>query len=240
MGRDFENRKGAMMARWDRLAKVFTRITKDITMAVKSGGPNIDSNSTLRRIMQNARAANMPKDKVEIAIKRAAGAEAVDYEELVYEGYAPHGIAVLVETATDNPTRTIANVRMHFNKCNGNIGATGSVNYLFRHMGIFKLTAAGLVSDELELDLIDDGLEELEADTGENGEAILVLRCAFADFGTLAAALEKRNLPVISSALEYIPLNTTALSEEQEADVLKLIDRLEQDDDVQNVFHTLA
>jgi YebC/PmpR family DNA-binding regulatory protein len=240
MGRTFENRKGTMMARWDRMAKVFTRISKDITMAVKSGGPSADSNPTLRRVIQNARAANMPKDKVETAIKRATGAEAVDYEELVYEGYAPHGIAILVETATDNPTRTIANVRMHFNKCNGNLGATGSVNYLFKRMGVFKLTAAGLVADELELDLIDDGLEELEADKGENGEDILVLRCAFGDFGTLAAALEKRHLPVVSSSLEYIPLGLTSLTEEQEADVLKLIDRLEQDEDVQNVFHTLA
>ena len=240
MGRDFENRKHAMFARWDKLAKAFSRISKEIVIAVKNGGPSPESNPALRRALQNARSANMPKDKVEAAIKRASGQDAADYQELVYEGYAPHGIAVLVETATDNPTRTIANVRVAFNKCNGSLGASGSVSYLFNRMGVFKVLADGVDAEELELDLIDHGLEELEPDKGEKGEDLLVLRCAFQDFGRLQSAVEERGLTAVSTESEWIPVTTTKLADDQVDDVLKLVDRLEQDDDVQKVFHTLA
>src|SRR4051794_6315172 len=183
MGRIFETRKATMFARWNKMAKVFTRISKDIAMAVKSGGPNPDSNSALRRVIQNARAANMPKDKVEAAIKRASSHGGENYEVVLYEGYAPHGIPLLVETATDNVTRTVANVRSIFNKGGGNFGATGSVAFMFRRMGVFRLDPAGLDADALELELIDYGLEELGEGTGEKGEPQIVMRCDFQDFG---------------------------------------------------------
>lgn len=240
MGRDFENRKQAMFKRWDRMAKVFSRIAKDITIAVKGGGPDPDSNPALRRVIQNARAANMPKDKVEAAIKRASGEGAADYEELIYEGYAPHGIALLVETATDNPTRTIANIRVHFNKGNGSLGASGSVGFLFQRMGMFKLRPEGIDREELELELIDHGLEQLEEDRDEEGAPLLVIRCAFNDFGNLQSAIEARGLDVVSAESEYVPVTTTKLEDEQVDEVLALVDRLEQDDDVQRVFHNLA
>lgn len=240
MGRIFETRKATMFARWDRMAKAFTRIGKDIVIAVKSGGPSPESNPQLRRVLQNARSANMPKDKIEAAIKRAVGKDAAEYQELVYEGYAPHGIAVLVETATDNPTRTIANIRVHFNKGHGSLGNSGSVGFLFRRMGVFRLQPEGLDLEALELDLIDHGLEELGETTGEHGEAQILVRCMFADFGAMQAAFESLGITPISSELEYIPVTTTELSEEQARDVLALVDRLEQDDDVQKVFHTLA
>lgn len=240
MGRIFETRKHTMFARWDRMAKAFTRLGKDVVIAVKSGGPDPATNPTLRRVLQNCRAANMPKDKIENAIKRAVGKDAADYEELVYEGYAPHGIAVLVETATDNPTRTIANIRVHFNKGNGSLGNTGSVGFLFNHMGVFRLNPEGLDADELELELIDHGLEELGEATGEHDEKQLMVRCAFESFGAMQAALESRGITPISAELEYIPVTTSTLPEDKVQDVLKLIDRLEQDDDVQKVFHTLG
>lgn len=229
-----------MFARWDRMAKAFTRLGKDVVIAVKSGGPDPATNPTLRRVLQNCRAANMPKDKIENAIKRAVGKDAADYEELVYEGYAPHGIAVLVETATDNPTRTIANIRVHFNKGNGSLGNTGSVGFLFNRMGVFRLNPEGLDADELELELIDHGLEELGEATGEHDEKQLMVRCAFESFGAMQAALESRGITPISAELEYIPVTTSTLPEDKVQDVLKLIDRLEQDDDVQKVFHTLG
>lgn len=240
MGRIFETRKHTMFARWDRMAKAFTRLGKDVVIAVKSGGPDPATNPTLRRVLQNCRAANMPKDKIENAIKRAVGKDAADYEELVYEGYAPHGIAVLVETATDNPTRTIANIRVHFNKGNGSLGNTGSVGFLFNRMGVFRLNPEGLDADELELELIDHGLEELGEATGEHDEKQLMVRCAFESFGAMQAALESRGITPISAELEYIPVTTSTLPEDKVQDVLKLIDRLEQDDDVQKVFHTLG
>lgn len=240
MGRDFENRKQSMFKRWDRMAKIFSRISKDIVIAVKSGGPDPDSNPGLRRVIQNARAANMPKDKVEAAIKRASGQDAEDYQELIYEGYAPHGVAVLVETATDNPTRTIANIRVHFNKGNGNLGTSGSVGFLFRRMGVFKLSAEGVDREETELGLIDHGLEEMDDEVGEKGEALLVARCDFPAFGALQAGIEALGLTVVSAESEYVPLNATRLADDQVDEVLALIDRLEQDDDVQRVFHTLA
>ncbi|MFM2161994.1 MAG: hypothetical protein RLZZ383_1506 [Pseudomonadota bacterium] len=240
MGRIFETRKATMFARWDKMAKAFTRVGKEITMAVKAGGGNPDSNPALRRAVQNARAVNMPKDKVEAAIKRALGQDAADYEEYVYEGYAPHGVAVLVETATDNSTRTVASVRASFNKTGGNLGATGSVAYMFKHMGVFRLDPNGIDADALELDLIDHGLEELGESTDDDGAAELVLRCAFTDFGSLQSAIEARGLKVKSSGGEYIPENVITLEDAAAGEVLALIDRLEQDDDVQKVFHNLG
>jgi YebC/PmpR family DNA-binding regulatory protein len=240
MGRIFETRKHTMFARWDRMAKAFARIGKEITIAVKAGGPDPVGNPLLRRVVQNARAVNMPKDKVEAAIKRASGKDAADFEEILYEGYGPHGIALLVETATDNPTRTVSNIRAHFNKGNGNMATTGSVGFLFKRMGVFRLNPAGLDPEELELELIDYGLEEMGESTGEKGEPQLVLRCAFSDFGQLQKALEDRGITPLFAESEYIPLTPTELPEDQANEVLKLVDRLEQDDDVQKVFHNLA
>jgi YebC/PmpR family DNA-binding regulatory protein len=240
MGRIFETRKHTMFARWDRMAKAFARIGKEITIAVKAGGPDPVANPLLRRVVQNARAVNMPKDKVDAAIRRASGKEAAEYEEILYEGYAPHGIAVLVETATDNPTRTVSNLRMYFNKGNGNLASNGSVAFLFKRMGAFRLQPAGLEAEELELELIDHGLEEMGETTGEKGEPQLLLRCAFNDFGQLQKALEDRGITPISAESEYVPLTPVELPENQTTEVLKLIDRLEQDDDVQKVFHNLG
>lgn len=240
MGRIFETRKHTMFARWDRMAKAFTRIGKEISIAVKTGGPDPTSNPRLRRVIQNARAANMPKDKVESAIKRAAGRDAAAYEEILYEGYAPHGIAVLVEAATDNPTRTVASLRNLFNKNGGNLGTSGSVGFLFKRMGVFRLDPAGIDQESLELDLIDHGLEEMGESTGEKGEPQVVIRCAFNDFGRLQKALEDRGLKPLSSESEYIPTTPTELDEEAAKDILKLVDAVEQDDDVQKVFHNLV
>ncbi|HTM65104.1 MAG TPA: YebC/PmpR family DNA-binding transcriptional regulator [Flavipsychrobacter sp.] len=236
MGRIFEVRKSKMFARYDRMAKQFSRIGKEIAIAVKKGGPEPDINPMLRRIMQNAKSVNMPKDRIEGAIKNALGKDTSSYDEVLYEGYAPHGIALLVETATDNTTRTVANVRSHFNKGGGNLGNSGSVAFLFKHLGVFKLSPEGLNPEELELELIDSGLDEL----GEDGEGNLILRCEFNDFGNMQKALEEKGIDPISSELEWIPLNTVDISEEQAEDVFKLIERLEQDDDVQRVFHNMA
>ncbi len=240
MGRIFETRKATMFARWNRMAKAFTRITKEIVIAVKAGGPNPDTNPSLRRALQNARGANMPKDKIESAIRRASGQEQQDYEIVLYEGYAPHGVAVMVETATDNVVRTVASVRMHFKENGGNFGATGSVSFQFQKMGVFRFAPEGLDLDALELELIDDGLEELGESTGESGEKQVVIRCAFASFGQLQAALERKKVPVLSAASEYIPQNPIELPEEKGREVLELVDALEQDEDVQRVFHNLA
>lgn len=229
-----------MFARWDRMAKAFARIGKEITIAVKAGGPDPVGNPLLRRVVQNARAVNMPKDKVEAAIKRASGKEAANYEEILYEGYGPHGIAVLVECATDNPTRTVSNLRTHFNKGGGNLANTGSVAFLFKRVGVFRLAPAGIQQDELELELIDHGLEEMGESTGEKGEPQLVLRCAFGDFGQMQKALEDRGIVPLSAELEYLPSTPVELAEELGAEVLKLLDTLEQDDDVQKVFHNLV
>jgi len=229
-----------MFARWNRMAKQFARIAKDINMAVKSGGTDPNSNPMLRRVIQNARAVNMPKDKIEAAIKRASGRDATNYQEMLYEGYAPHGVALLVETATDNPTRTVAQVRSAIAKGGGNLATSGSVSFLFRKMGVFRLSPEGIDQDDLELYLIDHGLEEMGESTGEKGEPQLVIRCAFADFGKLQEALEARNINPLSAEHEYICTVPTELPEEQATEVLTLIDKLEQDEDVQKVFHTLA
>jgi YebC/PmpR family DNA-binding regulatory protein len=240
MGRIFEVRKHTMFARWNRMAKQFARIAKDINMAVKAAGTDPNSNPMLRRVIQNARAVNMPKDKIEAAIKRASGRDATNYQEVVYEGYAPHGVALLVETATDNPTRTVAQVRSAITKGGGNLATNGSVSFLFKKMGVFRLSPEGIDQDDLELYLIDHGLEEMGESTGEKGEPQLVIRCAFPDFGKLQLALEARGITPISAEHEYICTVPTELPEEQATEVLTLIDKLEQDDDVQKVFHTLA
>jgi YebC/PmpR family DNA-binding regulatory protein len=240
MGRIFETRKATMFARWDKMAKAFTRISKEIAIAVKTGGPDPGTNPALRRQIQNARAANMPKDKVEGAIKRAAGQDQQAFELVLYEGYGPHGVAVVVETATDNVVRTVANVRVGFKNHGGNMGSTGSVSFQFKKMGVFRLSPEGIDQDALELELIDAGLEEMGEGTGEKGEAQVVIRCAFENFGQVQAALEARKLPVISAESEFVAQTPVHLSEEQAKEVLELVDALEQDDDVQRVFHNLA
>ncbi len=240
MGRIFEVRKATMFARWDRMAKQFSRIGKEIAIAVKAGGPDPNANPALRRCIQNAKAVNMPKDRVEAAIKRAMGKEMTQYDEILYEGYGPHGVALLVETATDNHVRTVANIKSHFNKGGGTLGNSGSVAFQFRKMGVFKLKPQGINTEELELDLIDFGLEELGETTGENGEEILVVRCAFTDFGNMQKALEDKGITPISAEVEWIPSATVPLSDTQAEDVSKLIDRLEQDEDVQKVFHNMG
>ncbi len=240
MGRIFEVRKHAMFARWNRMAKQFARIAKDINMSVKAGGPDPASNPTLRRIIQNSRAVNMPKDKVEAAIKRASGKDATNYAEVLYEAYAPHGVALLVETATDNPTRTVATVRNIISKHGGNLATSGSVSFMFRKMGVFRLDPAGIDQDDLELYLIDHGLDEMGESTGEKGEPQLVVRCAFEEFGHVQAALEARKIAPLSAAHEYICNAPTELPEQQANEVLAIIDKLDQEDDVQSVFHTLA
>lgn len=240
MGRIFETRKATMFARWNKMAKLFTRISKDITIAVEAGGSNPDSNAALRRVLQNARAANMPKDKVEGAIKRASGHDQEDYAVVLYEGYGPHGIPLLVETATDNVTRTVANVRSRFTKGGGNLGTSGSVAFMFQRMGVFRLHPEGLDVDELELELIDHGLVEMGEGEGEKGEKQIIARCGFTDFGNLQAAIEAKGIEPISAELEYVPNDLVNLPEEQANEVMKLVDLLEQDDDVQRVFHNLA
>lgn len=240
MGRIFEVRKHAMFARWNRMAKQFHRISKDISIAVKSGGADPHSNPALRRCIQNARAINMPKDKVEAAIKRAQGKDAAAFQVIIYEGYAPHGVAILVETATDNPTRTVGNIRHIFAKGDGNLATTGSVAFQFREMGVFRLNPEGIDQDDLELYLMDYGLEEMGESTDEKGEPQLVIRCMLTEFGSLQKALEDRQLVPLSAEREFICTQPTELPEEQAAEVLELVDKLEQDDDVQKVFHTLA
>src|SRR5689334_10481012 len=218
MGRIFEVRKSTMFARWDRMAKQFTRIGKEIAIAVKAGGPDPNTNPALRRAMQNGKAVNMPKDRVEAAIKRAMGKEMENYEEILYEGYGPHGVAILVETATDNHVRTVANVKAIFNKGNGALGNSGSVSFQFKKMGAFKLKPEGLNTEELEFELIDHGLEEMGEGTGENGEEVIVVRVAFPDFGRMQKAFEERKITPISAEVEWIPTSTVELSEDHAQD----------------------
>jgi YebC/PmpR family DNA-binding regulatory protein len=236
MGRIFEVRKSTMFARYDRMAKQFSRVGKEIVIAVKKGGQDPATNPMLRRCIQNGKAVNMPKDRIDAAIKNALGKDTSNYDEVLYEGYAPYGIALLVVTATDNTTRTVANVRSHFNKCGGTLGNSGSVAFLFKHTGVFKLKPEGLNIDDLELDLIDYGLDEV----GEDSEGNIIVRCEFNDFGNMQKALEERNITPVSSEIEWIPLNTIEVTEEQSEEVFKLIERVEADDDVQHVFHNMA
>lgn len=240
MGRIFETRKTTMLRRWDKMAKLFTRISREIAIAVKAGGPDPNSNSTLRRVLANARASNMPREKIESQIKRASGQDQKAYEEIVYEGYGPHGVALVIVCATDNSQRTVANVRTKFRDWGGNLGTTGSVAFMFTKMGVFRIAPEGLDLEALELDLIDHGLEEMGEGTGEKGEKQVIIRCAFNDWGRLQAAIEERKLAVISSEAEYIAQTPTSLSEAQATEVLELVDALEQDDDVSQVFHNLG
>ncbi|MFZ1677530.1 MAG: YebC/PmpR family DNA-binding transcriptional regulator [Saprospiraceae bacterium] len=240
MGRIFEVRKSTMFARYDRMAKQFTRIGKEIAISVKAGGPEPGTNSSLRRAIQNARSVNMPKDKIEAAIKRAMGKDMENYEEVMYEGYGPHGIAIIVEAASDNIVRTVANVRSIFNKGNGAMSTSGSVSFQFNKMGVFNLSPEGLNADDLELELIDAGLQEMGEGVDENGKEVLVARCGFSDFGNMQKALEERGIPVLTSHLEWIPTTTVELSEDQAEEVLKLVAKLEADEDVQRVFHNLG
>jgi YebC/PmpR family DNA-binding regulatory protein len=240
VGRAFEKRKSTIFARMDRVAKQFTKINKDIAIAVKASGPSPEANPALRRALQNARAVNMPKDKVENAIKKASGQGATEYEVVIYEGYAPHGIAVMVETATDNVTRTVANIRHAFKANGGNMGTTGSVSFMFQKQGVFRLNPEGIDRDNLELELIDHGLVALEDGESEKGEKQLVARCAFTDFGTMQNAIEARGITPISSSSEYVATTLTELPDDKADEVMKLVATLEEDDDVQNVYSNLA
>lgn len=234
MGRAFEFRKARKMKRWSAMAKTFTRIGKDIVMAVKEGGPDPDNNPRLRAVMQNAKAANMPKDNVERAIKKASDKNTENYKEILYEGYAPHGIAVLVETATDNNNRTVANIRSYFNKSNGALGNSGSVEFMFDHSCNFRIPAEGLDPEEIELEFIDHGVEEVFVD--EDG---MLLYAPFESFGNIQKELENRSIEILSSGFERIPQVTKKLAAETQEEVEKLLEKIEQDDDVQNVYHTL-
>jgi YebC/PmpR family DNA-binding regulatory protein len=235
MGRAFEFRKARKMKRWGQMAKTFTRIGKDIVMAVKSGGPDPDSNSRLRAIMQNAKAANMPKDNVERAIKRAVSKDQGDYKEVLFEGYGAHGIAVLVETATDNNNRTVADVRSYFTKYNGNLGTSGSVEFMFDHTCNFRINKEGQDVEELELEFIDFGAEEVFDD--EDG---IMIYGPFESFGSIQKELENRNIEILSSGFERIPNVTKELTEEQKVDIEKLLEKLDENDDVQNVYHNMV
>lgn len=238
MGRAFEFRKARKMKRWSAMSKAFTRIGKDIVMAVKEGGPDPDANSRLRAVIQNAKAVNMPKDNVERAIKRASDKSLGDYKEILFEGYAQHGIAVLIETATDNNTRTVANVRMNFNKCNGSLGTSGSVVFMFDHTCNFRVKDNDFDLEELELELIDHGVEEIFRNEDEDEPGVMIY-APFESFGAIQTYLEENNIEIISSGFDRIPQVTKKLSAEEAADVEKLLERLEEDDDVQNVYHTM-
>lgn len=224
-----------MFARFDKMAKAFTRIGKDIAMAVKNNGPNPDNNPKLRLAIQNAKGVNMPKDRVLAAIKRASSKEEKNFEEIFYEGYAPHGVPVIVECATDNPTRTVANIRVHFSKNDGMMGNSGSVTFMFERKGVFKFDPTELNLDELELDLIDAGAEDIQREDEE-----ITIYTKFTEFGHVLKFLETKNLIAKSSSLQYIPTTTKELSEAEQDDVLKCIGALEEDDDVQSVYHNLA
>jgi YebC/PmpR family DNA-binding regulatory protein len=234
MGRAFEFRKGRKMKRWSAMAKAFTRIGKDIVMAVKEGGPNPESNSRLRAVIQNAKAANMPKDNVERAIKKATEKDTANYKEVLFEGYAPHGIAILIETATDNNNRTVANIRSYFNKCNGSLGTQGSVEFMFDHICNFRIPKGAMDLEELELEFIDFGVEEVFED--EDG---ILIYAPFESFGAIQKELENRGFEILSSGFERIPQVTKELTDEQVVDVEKLLEKIEEDDDVQNVYHTM-
>jgi YebC/PmpR family DNA-binding regulatory protein len=235
MGRVFEKRKHKMFARFDKMAKGFTRIGKDIAIAVKQGGPNPDNNPRLRMAIQNAKGMNMPKDRVDAAIKRASSKEEKDFEEIIYEGYAPHGVPVVVECATDNPTRTVANIRLRFSKNGGNMGNSGSVAFMFERKGIFKFDPSKLNLSEMELDLIDAGAEDIQSEEDE-----IIVYTKFTEFGHMAKFLESRALEPKSSELQYVPNATKELSEAGQDEVMECISALEEDEDVQNVYHNLA
>lgn len=234
MGRVFEKRKHKMFARYAKMAKAFTRVGKDIVIAVKQGGPDPDGNARLRQVIQNAKGLNMPKDRVEAAIKRAVSKDTTNYEEITYEGYAPFGVALLVECATDNPTRTVANMRVHFSREDGTLGNTGSVAFMFERKGLFKFPVGTNDLEEMELELIDFGLQEIWEE-----DSYGYIYTSFEDFGAMTKALEDKKIEIASSELTRIPLNTIEVTPEQEAKVQALVDRLEEDDDVQGVYHNM-
>jgi YebC/PmpR family DNA-binding regulatory protein len=241
MGRFFEARKATIMARNKSVSKQFTRVVREIMTAVKDGGEDPDTNPSLRRAIQNGRAVSMPRDTIENAIKRALGADADDWAEAIYEGYAPHGVAVMVVSSTNNPTRTAANVRHAFKKNGGNLGALGSVNFQFNRMGVFRIKPEHVEDAEmLELEMIDHGLEEMGEGTDDDGNPIWVLRCAFESFGTLQAGIEGSKIEVTSTALEHVPDNFMELGDVEADEVMKMLGALEEDDDVNHVFHNLA
>ena len=237
MGRIFETRKATMFKRYAKMAKAFTKIGREIVMAVKLGGPNPDSNPRLRMVIQNAKAVNMPKANVESAIKRASEKDASNYDEVIYEGYAPHGVPVLVECTTNNPTRTVASVRMYFSRANGSLGTNCSVSFMFEHIVLFKIEAGNLNKDDLELELIDFGLEDINFDE-ENKQ--FIIQTQFNDFGKMQAALEERKINVIESSKVYVPTTTKELTTEQEAEVMAMIEKMEEDDDIEAVYHNIA
>lgn len=234
MGRAFEFRKARKMKRWGKMAVTFTRIGKEIAMSVKQGGPDPANNPRLRVAMQNAKAESMPKDRIDAAISRASAKDQKDYAEVVYEGMGPYGVGIVVETATDNPTRTVANMRLAFNRNNGELGKSGSLDFIFERKCIFKIDPTGLNIEDLELELIDFGMEEIEEVEDET-----LIYTAFTDFGNMQKGLESLNIPIISVDKERIPLSTVELTAEQAEEVNKLIDRLEEDEDVQGVFHNM-
>ncbi len=235
MGRAFEFRKARKMKRWSKMAKTFTKIGRDIVIAVKEGGPDPDTNSKLRAVMQNAKDANMPKDNVERAIKKATDKDTSNYKEVVFEGYAPHGIAIVVETATDNNNRTVANIRSYFNKHNGNLGTSGSVLFMFDHTCNFKIPKGDIDPEELELELIDYGADEVFVD-----EEFIMIYGSFENFGSLQSKLEGDGIEILASGFERIPQNTTSLTPEQTAEVEALLEKIEEDEDVMSVYHNMA
>jgi len=234
MGRVFEKRKYKMFARYDKMAKGFTRAGKEIAIAVKLGGADPNGNSRLRVAIQNAKGINMPKDRIDAAVKRASSKDEKGLEEIVYEGKGPYGVGILIECATDNPTRTVANVRMNFNRNGGELGKTGSLDYLFVRKSVFRIKKENINPEELELELIDYGADEIE-----NDEEEIVIYAAFTDFGTMQKALEAKGLNIISSELERIPTSTVELTDEQVAEVMALVEKLEEDDDIQTVYHNM-
>jgi YebC/PmpR family DNA-binding regulatory protein len=237
MGRIFQTRKATMFKRYAKMAKAFTKIGREIVIAVKAGGPHPESNPRLRMIMQNAKAINMPKVNVESAIKRASEKDSGNYEEIIYEGYAPHGVPVLVECTTNNPTRTVASVRMYFSRSGGALGTNGSVSFMFDHVVLFKIEAKDLNKDDLELELIDFGLEDISYDE-EHKQYIIQVQ--FNDFGKMQAALEERKIDVLETSKTYLPTTTKELTPEQEAEVMAMIEKMEDDDDIEAVYHNIA
>ncbi|WP_312752232.1 YebC/PmpR family DNA-binding transcriptional regulator [Epilithonimonas hominis] len=236
MGRAFEYRKASKMARWDKMAKTFSKIGKDIALAVKAGGTDPESNPALRRCIQNAKGANMPKDNVERAIKKASGADAENYEEITYEGYGQGGVAFFVECTTNNPTRTVANVRAIFNKFDGNLGKNGELAFIFDRKGIFTIDKAQIKSDwdDFEMEMIDGGAEEIDQDENE-----VLITTAFEDFGSMSHKLDELGIEAKSAELQRIPNNTKGMTDDQFKANMKMLERFEEDDDVQNVFHNM-
>lgn len=234
MGRAFEFRKGRKMKRWDQMSKAFTKYGKEISMAVKAGGPDPTLNARLRVVIQNAKGVNMPKDRIESAIKRASDKSEKDFEEIVYEGYGPKGVGIVVESATDNPNRTVANIRSYFSRGGGELGKTGSLEFMFERLGLFTVSAEGQDTDELELDLIDFGLQEIEKD-----EAEIIITTSFTDFGKMQKALEERSIVIINAELQRIPTSYVDVTAEERAAIDKMLEKIEEDEDIQNVFHNM-